>query len=90
MVEYIKREDALEAMEWKWAGKAAFDAVKAIPPADVVERKRGKWINYKCSECGEPIPISKVILRGKVMWEKDQKPNFCPNCGAQMREVDDD
>ena len=44
MTEYIKREDALKAMEWKWAGKAAFDAVKAIPPADVVEiKKEGEW-----------------------------------------------
>lgn len=58
---------------------------ESIPSVDVIERKKGKWIDYKCSECGEPIPISKVMLRGKVMWERDQKPNFCPNCGADMR-----
>ena len=60
------------------------EQIKKSPSADVVERKKGKWINYKCSECGEPIPISKVTLRGEVVWERDQKPNFCPNCGAKM------
>ena len=33
--EYIKREDALKALEWTWAGKAAFDKLKAIPAEDV-------------------------------------------------------
>ena len=62
------------------------EQIKKIPSVDVIEQKKGKWIDYKCSECEEPIPISKVILRGKVMWERDQKPNFCPNCGADMRD----
>lgn len=42
MSDYIKREDALKAIEWTWAGKAAFDALKELPAADVVERNR--WI----------------------------------------------
>lgn len=41
MAEYIKREDAIKAIEWTWAGKAAFEALKKLPAADVVERK---WI----------------------------------------------
>ena len=51
MADYIKREDALEAMEWKWAGKSAIEAVKAIPPADVAEIRHGKW-EEGCSVCG--------------------------------------
>ena len=62
------------------------ESIRIEPSADVVEQKKGKWIDYKCSECGEPIPISKVLFRGEVMWERGQKPNFCPNCGADMRE----
>lgn len=46
--EYIKREDALKALEWTWAGKAAFDKLKAIPAADVVEVVR-------CGECKHSI-----------------------------------
>lgn len=49
------------------------------------ERKTGKWEIYvismfdgegcRCSECG---------LEGVSYWD------FCPNCGADMREVDDE
>ena len=54
-----------------------------IPPAQP-ERKRGEWIPHededgehygdKCSECGEWY----VMPYGKT--------NFCPNCGADLRE----
>lgn len=91
MTEYIKREDALKAMEWKWAGKAAFDAVKAIPSADVVERKRGKWVKnegrvgWHCSNCG-------VDNNYAYSWNNDTgrdefQDNFCPHCGSDNREV---
>ena len=46
-------------------------------------RKKGKWLlidagyyDYvKCSQCGETL-----------VWGK----NFCPNCGADMRQKEDD
>ena len=51
------------------------------PTADVVERKRGEWIDFSmsikgipteaCGECGE--------------WSYGMGKNFCPNCGADMR-----
>ena len=52
-----------------------------IPAADVVERKRGEWIEHlefwrKCSECGAAWHEQWVI--GKHL-------HFCPNCGADMR-----
>lgn len=60
----------------------------AIPSADVVERKHGKWIfdrevtthdgwtyrQHVCSECG------------RFTVEAD---NYCPSCGADMRGNDD-
>ena len=68
-----------------------------IEPLDIVfdastiepERKKGKWIktgqsfvfpekfrNYSCSECGYDVDKTKF--------------NFCPNCGADNREDQDD
>jgi hypothetical protein len=50
--------------------------------ADVVEVKRGRWYwaedgHCKCSECGQYAVVKRVVV----------KTNFCPNCGADMREV---
>lgn len=47
------------------------------------ERKKGKWIDIKCgsaslwacSKCGEVFP---------------ENFHYCPNCGADMREGEDD
>lgn len=54
------------------------DAIDAQPTTDVVERKKGKWIDYpiadgclQCSVCG--------ILRFG-------ESNYCPNCGAEMEQ----
>lgn len=58
------------------------NAVDSIPTADVVERKKGKWINvfvdglgyngleFECSECGK---------------RSAGRTNFCAYCGAQMK-----
>ena len=51
------------------------------PTIDAVPVRRGKWIdwkyeNMKCSLCGS-------------LWLHDEESyKFCPNCGADMREVD--
>ena len=51
------------------------------------QRIRGRWISadaifggepFYCSECGEN---TRDTVMGKPRW------NFCPNCGADMREV---
>lgn len=38
-------------------------------------RKKGKWIDLRCDQCGQ-VDCS--------------KPNFCPNCGADMREGEEE
>ena len=66
---------------------ACLDAINSIPAADVREVKRGKWTlghlpstsggSYavvQCSECNSQFPI----------W----RTNYCPNCGADMRDSD--
>ena len=60
--------------------------IEAIEEAPTIEPKRGEWVNQhkwsngfferECSVCGAMKPL----LRHTA------KINFCPNCGADMRE----
>ena len=94
MAEYISREALLKMIGTMPSSpitdreerliRAFISTVKNFPAADVREVKRGKWtesvvkydeltslFGFKCSECG-----------GFCIGES----NFCPNCGADMRE----
>ena len=58
-------------------GNVHYEDLKSLPTADVVERKRGKWLlDGRCSEC-LVVPLT-------------SHKNFCPNCGADMRGTLDD
>ena len=64
------------------------DIVKIIPSEDVRLVSRGEWkykidkrFYYYCSECGAISP------REDYNGEPCDCPNFCPNCGSDMREV---
>lgn len=55
------------------------------PEVDAVEVVHGKWVDYcvrdwRCSECGEKI----LKVRNVDGYCYDDKPNYCPNCGAKM------
>lgn len=83
MNELISRKAAIDALEWKWAGKAAIDAIKNLPSAQT-ERKRGRWVKqtdencwwYECSECGD-YPM-------KNAYGHEELSAYCPHCGAKM------
>ena len=56
----------------------------AIKALSVPEREKGEWIIGvwdKCSVCG--TEYSEDIYN--ISYESDYRPNFCPNCGADMR-----
>lgn len=44
MSDLISRQAAIDALEWKWAGKAAFDAIKKLPSVEVEPVKHRRWI----------------------------------------------
>ena len=88
MTDYISRDAAIAAaFSANAIGNSAYrdvydtvERIRMIPAADVVERKRGRWIEQyqghnllKCSACGHEY--SDYI----------ECQNFCGNCGAYMR-----
>lgn len=81
MAEYIKREAVLR--DWPLCDEPAdaYQFIRGFPAADVRPVVRGKWIKPtrvpdsmldECSVCG--------FDTGAYTF------NFCPNCGADMRE----
>ena len=84
MAEYIEREkigltDFEIAMcngNYKEAFKMLLEKIESIQAADVRPVVRGVWVkngwSIRCSICGYDMPFA--------------TRNFCPNCGADMRE----
>lgn len=86
MTDLISRQAALDALDWKWAGKAAIDAIKNLPPVLTIDPvKHGMWMHDKddclvsgyCSVCGWQSIICETDVADMP---------FCPNCGAKMDE----
>lgn len=88
MTEYIRREDLMERVgRWQLNTREAIaEMIMSVPSADVVERKRGEWIDpadlicYKCTACGD-YANQGYGLDAPIFWD------YCPNCGADMRET---
>ena len=87
MSDFISRQAAIENIKTISAMQdgvisdfAAISAILSVPSADVRENVKGEWILKStngewfdcCSKCGY------------VEW--DNPSNFCPNCGADMRQ----
>ena len=70
------------------------NTINKMQPADVRENVHGMWIdtaetidykygrhNYICHKCHEKATY---FVGGTEDWWCVDKPNFCPNCGANM------
>ncbi len=94
--EYITREEAMWAACKALCHPGAFcpdsycievrKVFNAIPAADVAPVRHGRWefeyenlddVEYCCTVCD-------------WIGANANEYNYCPNCGAKMREVDDD
>ena len=100
MKEYIEREAAIQALgdepetwsehdpveiqeqnDWNYYKHC----IEAVPAADVVEVRHGRWemapcngvCDIRCSSCGYCPGIGFY------------SPNYCPNCGARMDKEDE-
>lgn len=69
-----------------------YDRIEQTPTADVVERKKGKWIGD--AKYGWIPSISmwwQTTYECSICGEKGIKDwQFCPHCGADMRGEEDD
>lgn len=75
--------DVTHALNFKYDGFGGY----------LEQPKKGKWIKinpekrgyadtYRCSNCLANVQLS--------YWNKECKYDFCPNCGADMREADNE
>ena len=92
MDEYIKREDAIDAVLDVYCDTPDIDlscekfeaAILKIPAADVAPVVHGRWVNthsdsefVQCSLCKYPVYAA---------WNVT---SYCPNCGAKMDKEDE-
>lgn len=88
MPEYIKREDVMERVgRWQLNTREAIaEMIMSVPSADVRPVMRGYWksIPHKrarvCSRCEADEPY-------KFADDDANVYDFCPHCGAHMRET---
>lgn len=88
MSDYISRDEIFSV--WRSMPKPASissltDAINQTPAADVEPVRHGRWVDYmvrdwRCSECGQKI----IKVRNVDGYCYNDKPNYCPNCGAKM------
>lgn len=87
----IDRQAALNALEFKWAGKAAIDAVKELPAADAVEVVRCKDCQYSYvfnPWCGEDALRYCNRLRRRWAKDSDMNVNDDDYCSSGIRSTD--
>lgn len=97
MSDYIERERArFECKRFFKGDEKAQEDCEALlcelPAADVVPVRRGHWERHKnivqCSRCGFGMfPIDYAFDRGDCIGI-NVIPGHCPNCGAELKEVD--
>lgn len=69
----------------------AVDILELLPAADVQPVKRGKWDFqgyqlFKCTNCKEMFTQNQLeAMQNHTDSEEWTFPNYCPNCGADMR-----
>lgn len=101
MAEYISKEAVIkkiaEVQDKATTGTedvAYYRAIKIIrdePAADVQPIKHGEWDFqgyqlFKCTNCKEIFTQNQLeAMQNHIDQEEFTFPNFCPNCGADMR-----
>ena len=92
-MDLIERKKAIEAVKEEWDGWSfeydaetivsyTCEALERLPSAQP-ERKKGRWINHR-NDNGHNIADCDQCREAMQWFDDDIKPNYCPNCGADM------
>ena len=96
----IYLDDAIEAIRASTKKYTGFMEKIDLQQTIELQRAKGKWIteeeNYikqiRCSECGKNA--FRVLVAddyyGNCVHGEVKTTNFCPNCGADMRDEEND
>lgn len=94
-IEALKAKDIKAFYKAKGA-KEILDSVDTdlcyVPVADVQLVKRGEWDFqgyqlFKCTNCKEIFTQNQLeAMQNHIDQEEFAFPNFCPHCGARMKE----
>ena len=67
--------------------ESVIEFVKNIPMADIRENIKGKWQTVAIGGITNGIRCTVCKQTTVVPADRTRKLNFCPECGADMREV---
>lgn len=95
---YIDRDKVIRELEWYIERfpdcaeclEARKHIIQCIPAADVRPVVRGHWIGEKeAEEMGDIMKAFTCSVCGSCEWDCTESAsfNFCPACGADMREA---
>ena len=78
--EYIEREAMNNILDELMVNDSVYNALQAIPAADVAPVRHGRWVKEKpdvlihwhCSVCKN------------CYYLDEPNANYCPNCGAKL------
>lgn len=87
-VDCISRADALDCVNWGYSFSDIYKKINELPSVTPI-RPKGHWIMtelpaedaHECSECGNLALVDE--------WGNEKLTDFCPHCGADMREVEE-
>lgn len=101
MSEYIDRQSLINHLNQSAAeyySRAVERVIELEPAADVAPVRRGKWLNFyndyrtvECSVCAELYEVTFDEESNSALFDCFKRfYKYCPNCGADMREVPND
>ena len=90
MAEYIEKAAVKNLLDRYGGTDDALALIDTIPAADVAEVGHGKWVKIAGMAPPESHGLHCCSLCGGLALQrnlKEELSDFCPHCGADMREV---